>query len=61
MNTITAFFKQGSPIKLILLAIPFLLLSFFIEKSLPSVFLFTRLLTFVLVIYAVIKFFNSKF
>jgi len=61
MNKITTFFKDGSPLKLILMAIPFLILSLFIEKSLPSVFLFTRLLAFILVIYAVIKFFNSKF
>ncbi len=61
MNKITGFFKEGAPIKLILVAIPFLLVSFFIEKSLPSVFLFARILTFVLVIIAVVKFFNSKF
>jgi len=58
MNKITTFFKEGSPLKLILVAIPFLILSFFVEKSLPSIFLFARLLTFILVIYATIKFFN---
>ena len=61
MNKIMTFFKDASPLKLLLLAVPFLVLSLFIEKPLPSVFLFARLTTFILVIYAVIKFFNSKF
>jgi hypothetical protein len=60
MNKITTFFKEVSSLKLLLIAIPFLILSLFIEKSLPSIFLFARLMTFILVIYAIIKFFNSK-
>jgi hypothetical protein len=61
MLKIITFFKEASPLKLLFLAVPFLVVSLFIEKSFPSIFIFARLTTFMLVIFAVIRFLNAKF
>jgi len=60
MNKVIGFFKGSSPIKLVLLSFAIGFVGVFIEKPLPNVFMGLRLIAFLLFIYAVIKYFNSK-
>ena len=60
MNKVIAFFKEASALKLIAISVAISLLTFFIQKPLPSVFLGLRLIAFLLFVYAVIRFFNKK-
>ena len=55
-NKILRFFKESSSLKLIAISIGIAVLSYFIEKPLPSIFLGLRLFAFVLFVYAVIRF-----
>jgi len=61
MNKIITFFKSASPLILILLCIGAEIVSKIIEYKLPTIAMGLQLTTFVVFIYALIKFFNSKF
>ena len=60
MNKVISFFKESSALKLIIIALLLAGLSYFIEKQLPSIFLGLRLISFLLFVYAVIRYFNKK-
>jgi hypothetical protein len=60
MNRITSFFKDSSPIKLILISLGIAVLSYFIQKPLPNIFMGLRLIAFVLFVYATIRLINKK-
>ena len=60
MNKIISFFKESSTLKLIAISIGIALVSYFIEKPLPNIFLGLRLFAFLLFVYALIRYFNKK-
>jgi hypothetical protein len=60
MNKILSFFGDSSSLKLIIISIGIALVSYFIEKPLPSIFMGLRLIAFVLFVYSVIRYINSK-
>jgi len=60
MNKVTSFFKDSSPIKLIAISIIIAVLSYFIQKPLPNIFMGFRLIAFVLFVYGVIRLLNRK-
>ncbi len=60
MNKVISFFKESSALKLIAISIGIAALSYFLEKPLPSIFLGLRLFSFILFVYAVLKYFNKK-
>jgi hypothetical protein len=60
MNKVLSFFKETSPIKLIAISIGIAVLSYFIEKPLPSVFMGLRLIAFLLFVYGTIRLLNKK-
>ncbi|RKS02134.1 MULTISPECIES: hypothetical protein [unclassified Flavobacterium] len=60
MNKVLYFFRGTAPIKLIIISILIAVLSYFIEKSLPSIFLGLRLIAFLLFVYASIRLLNRK-
>ncbi|MBA4135535.1 MAG: hypothetical protein C0525_12490 [Flavobacterium sp.] len=60
MSKILSFFKDSSPIKLLGISILIVVLSYFIEKPLPNVFMGLRLLAFVLFLYGVMRLINRK-
>ncbi|PJE43931.1 hypothetical protein [Flavobacterium cheonhonense] len=60
MSKILSFFKDSSPIKLMGISILIVVLSYFIEKPLPNVFMGLRLLAFVLFLYGVMRLINRK-
>ncbi len=60
MSKVLSFFRDSSSLKLIAVSIGIAVLSYFIEKPLPSIFLGLRLVAFVLFVYAVIRFINRK-
>ena len=60
MSKVISFFKDSSSLKLIAISIVIAVLSYFLEKPLPSIFLGLRLFAFVLFVYAVIRYFNKK-
>lgn len=60
MNKFTSFFKNSSPITLIIISVVIGVLSMFIEKPMPNIFMGLRLIAFVLFIYAVIRLLNKK-
>jgi hypothetical protein len=60
MNKVIGFFKESSPLKLVVLSLVIGFVAVFIEKPLPNVFMGLRLIAFLLFIYAVIRYFNSK-
>jgi len=60
MSKILSFFKDSSPIKLVGISILIVVLSYFIEKPLPNVFMGLRLIAFVLFLYGVIRLINRK-
>ncbi|WP_445452250.1 hypothetical protein [Flavobacterium sp. 25HG05S-40] len=60
MNKITSFFKDSSPITLIVISLLIAGLSYFIQKPLPNIFMGLRLIAFVLFVYATIRLLNRK-
>jgi len=60
MNKALSFFKETSPIKLIAISIGIAVLSYFIEKPLPNVFMGLRLIAFLLFVYSTIRLLNKK-
>lgn len=60
MEKIVQFFKSKSPAVFLVAGVLLILLSYFLEKSLPTVFMGMRLLAFITIIYGLIKFFNKK-
>jgi hypothetical protein len=60
MNKITSFFKDSSPLKLILISLIIALVSYFIQKPLPNIFMGLRLLAFVLFVYGLIRLLNKS-
>lgn len=61
MNKLIIFFKTASPLILLLLCVGSEIVSKIIEIKLPTIAMGLQLVTFVVFIYALIKFFNSKF
>jgi hypothetical protein len=61
MNKFLSFFKLASPLLLVLISIGIGILAKFIEKRFIDIAMGLQLITFMLFIYALIKFFNSKF
>ena len=55
MEKISTFFKDSSPIKLIVLSIGVAVLSYFIQKPLPNIFMGLRLIAFLLFVFAIIR------
>jgi hypothetical protein len=60
MNKLLSFFTESSPIKLIGISVLIVVLSYFIEKPLPNIFMGLRLLAFVLFVYGVMRLINRK-
>jgi len=60
MNKIISFFRESSPIKLILIIIVISAISCFIEKPLPNIFMGLRLIAFILFVYGTIRFLNRR-
>jgi len=60
MSKILSFFKDSSPLKLIGISVLIAVLSYFIEKPLPNVFMGLRLIAFVLFLYGVMRLINRK-
>lgn len=60
MSKVLSFFRDASPLKLIAISIIIAVVSFFIEKSLPSIFLGLRLIAFLLFVYGTIRLLNRK-
>jgi uncharacterized membrane protein YiaA len=60
MNKIISFFTDSSPLKLILISIVIVVISYFIEKPLPNIFMGLRLIAFILFVYGAIRFLNRK-
>jgi hypothetical protein len=60
MNKIVSFFKLATPLKLLVLVAIIVVVTYFIQKPLPNVFLGFRLIAFVLFVYAITKFFKSR-
>jgi uncharacterized membrane protein YiaA len=60
MNKIISFFTDSSPLKLILISIIIAVISYFIEKPLPNVFMGLRLIAFLLFVYGTIRLLNRK-
>jgi uncharacterized membrane protein YiaA len=60
MNKILSFFTDSSPLKLILISIVIVVISYFIEKPLPNIFMGLRLIAFILFVYGAIRFLNRK-
>jgi uncharacterized membrane protein YiaA len=60
MNKIISFFTDSSPLKLILISIVIVVISYFIEKPLPNIFMGLRLIAFILFFYGAIRFLNRK-
>jgi hypothetical protein len=61
MNKLINFFKTASPLILLLLCIGAEIVSKIIEIKLPTIAMGLQLVTFVVFVYSLIKFFNSKF
>jgi hypothetical protein len=60
MNKITSFFREASAVKLILISLGIAVLSYFIQKPLPNVFMGLRLIAFLLFVYGTIRLLNKK-
>ncbi|MGV3696359.1 hypothetical protein [Flavobacterium sp.] len=59
MSKVTSFFKDSSPLKLIIISIIIALLSYFIQKPLPNIFMGLRLIAFLLFVYGLIRLLNN--
>jgi len=53
--------KNLTSFKLLIVAVVISVLTFFIEKPFPTIFILSRLIVFLMVFYAIIKFLNKKF
>jgi pilus assembly protein TadC len=60
MSKFISFFRDSSPLKLILISIVIVVISYFIEKPLPNVFMGLRLIAFLLFVYGTIRLLNKK-
>jgi uncharacterized membrane protein YiaA len=60
MNKVIGFFKESSPLKLVLVSLGLVVLSYFIQKPLPNIFMGLRLIAFLLFVYGTIRFLNKK-
>lgn len=60
MGKIIQFFKTKSPLAFLVLGVLLTILSIFLEKKVPTLFIGIRLLAFGLIMYGLIKFFNKK-
>ena len=60
MSKVISFFKDSSSLKLTAISVVIAVLSYFLEKPLPSIFLGLRLFAFVLFVYAVLRYLNRK-
>ena len=60
MNKIIGFFRESSPIKLILISIVLAVVSYFIQKPLPNIFMGLRLIAFILFVYGTIRLLNRR-
>jgi uncharacterized membrane protein YiaA len=60
MNKIISFFRDSSPLMLILISVIIAAISYFIEKPLPNVFMGLRLIAFILFVYGAIRLLNRK-
>lgn len=60
MNNVIAFFKNLTPIKMVLISVLLGGITVFIEKPFPNIFLALRLISFILMMWAIIKYFNKK-
>ncbi len=60
MNRVLSFFRETAPVKLIAISIAIAVLSYFIEKPLPNVFMGLRLVAFLLFVYGTIRLLNKK-
>jgi hypothetical protein len=61
MNKFLTFFKSASSIVLILISIGIGVFAKLIENKFSNIAMGLQLITFVLFVYAIIKFFNSRF
>ncbi|TDP57441.1 hypothetical protein BC748_2961 [Flavobacterium dankookense] len=60
MNKIKSFFRETSPILFVVISVVLGILATFFEDSFKNIFLFLRIVSFSLFVYAIIKYFNSK-
>ncbi|MGL2966704.1 hypothetical protein [Flavobacterium sp. XGLA_31] len=60
MNKMVHFFKEASAVKLIVISIAIAVLSYFIQKPLPNIFMGLRLIAFLLFVYGTIRLLNKK-
>ena len=60
MNKVLGFFKESSPLKLILIAFGFIGISHFLQKPLPNIFMGLRLIAFILFVYGTIRLLNRR-
>jgi hypothetical protein len=60
MIKVFSFFKETSPIKFILISLIIAVLSYFIQKPLPNIFMGLRLIAFILFVYGTIRLLNKK-
>ncbi len=60
MTKVFSFFREVSPIKLILISLGIAALSYFIQKPLPNIFMGLRLIAFILFVYGTIRLLNRK-
>ena len=60
MGKIIQFFKTKSPFAFLVLGVLLIVLSIFLEKKVPTLFMGMRLLAFGLIMFGLIQFFNKK-
>jgi len=60
MNKVIGFFKESSPLKLILISLGIAVVSYFIQKPLPNIFMGLRLIAFILFVYGTIRLLNRR-
>ncbi|HSD13417.1 MAG TPA: hypothetical protein VLB74_02075 [Flavobacterium sp.] len=60
MEKFIQFLKSKSPLAFLVIGVTLILLSYFLEKKLPNIFMGMRLLAFVAVLYGLMKFFSKK-
>ncbi len=60
MNKVLGFFKESSPLKLILISVGIAVVSYFIQKPLPNIFMGLRLIAFMLFVYGTIRLLNRR-
>lgn len=60
MEKFIQFFRSKSPLAFLVVGVLLIVLSYFLEKKLPNIFMGMRLLAFVAVLYGIMKFFSKK-